>query len=241
MAMLRPYRGVDEWLVIDVMEALEACAPLLRGASPPRELVAALWAISHLGRQWALASNGMLQRNNLISEADRARLAAFLDAFDLRVAELLDSPRAAPRELTLALHVARRCGWVWCDWQPRARPGAPNEDELDEFVFRALGDDANRELKGGYSSLSIAEARHFVAHLLEHSMSYGPSVTGSGRSSELAEPFFAEFSQSASFYTTYVRSGRDFSFSPKTLHTFDAGVVAVDAINIGLIWFADED
>ncbi|MBV8761290.1 MAG: hypothetical protein JO257_28595 [Deltaproteobacteria bacterium] len=92
MAMLRPYHGVvDELILKDVTDALEASAPLLRRDAPPRELVAAIWAISHFGRAWALAPDGMLQRNRLIEDADVAMLAAFLDAFDLRVLELLEA------------------------------------------------------------------------------------------------------------------------------------------------------
>lgn len=92
LAMLRPYRALEEHVLVDVMESLEACAPLLRADELPRELVAAVWAISHLGRLWALTPDGMLQRNKLIDDASIAKLAAFLDAFDMRVLELL-APR----------------------------------------------------------------------------------------------------------------------------------------------------
>ena len=88
--MLRPYRGVRDEVLRDVMAALEVCAPRLREEQISRELVSALWAISHFGRSWALHPGGMLRRNNLISDDDREKLDAFLEGFDLEVALLFD-------------------------------------------------------------------------------------------------------------------------------------------------------
>jgi hypothetical protein len=65
--------------------------------------------------------------------------------------------------------------------------------------------------------------------------------------SELAEPFFRVFSTARYFTNTGVTSGSvtdkvsSWQFTPKTQHTFDSGIIAADAMNIGMIWFADDD
>jgi len=88
--MLRPYRGLRHDVLVDVLDALRASAPEITGDALPRELVSALWAISHLGRSWALDPGGMLRRNNLISAADQETLGVFLERFDYAVESLLD-------------------------------------------------------------------------------------------------------------------------------------------------------
>ena len=88
--MLRPYRGLRDDVLEDVMDALRACAPTLSGEQVPQRLVTALWAISHLGRSWALEPDGMLRSNQLISDDDQAKLAAFLQRFEYAVMMLLE-------------------------------------------------------------------------------------------------------------------------------------------------------
>jgi hypothetical protein len=88
--MLRPFRGVKEHVLNDIMTALGASAPVLGSETVPQRLVSALWAISYLGRSWALDPNGMLRRNALITDADMRKLAAFLDRFERAVMTLLD-------------------------------------------------------------------------------------------------------------------------------------------------------
>jgi hypothetical protein len=98
--MLRPFRGLHDDVLRDVWDALKACAPMLRAEQIARPLMSAIWAISHLGRLWALDPEGMLRRNALISDADLAKLGAFLDRYDLAVTMLLDgvSPEIAFEE-----------------------------------------------------------------------------------------------------------------------------------------------
>ena len=69
-------------------------------------------------------------------------------------------------------------------------------------------------------------------------MAYGEPLSGSGLVSEVAEPFFRLFSAARYFTNTSVTSGQ---WMPKTQHTFDCGIVAADAMHIGMVWFADED
>jgi hypothetical protein len=89
--MLRPYRGVRVEVLDDVMAALRASASKVSVEILSRDLVSTLWAISHLGRSWALEPGGMLRRNQLISEADQDTLSAFLERFDDTVMLLLGS------------------------------------------------------------------------------------------------------------------------------------------------------
>jgi hypothetical protein len=87
--MLRPYGGLKQQVLSDVSNSLKAAAPKISGEHLPRELVSALWAISYYGRCWALDPEGMLRRNNLISDADLTTLARFLDWFDYAVSLLV--------------------------------------------------------------------------------------------------------------------------------------------------------
>lgn len=88
--MLRPYRGLRDDVLKDVMDALHACAPKLSEEQLPQGLMSALWGISHLGRSWALQPGGMLRRNNLITDEDQGKLATFLERFEYAVMMLLD-------------------------------------------------------------------------------------------------------------------------------------------------------
>ena len=146
-----------------------------------------------------------------------------------------------PTDLLRTIESARDYGWFFCDWRRRARDGEPEGVELDEFVYATLGDKAEKNHEAGYREITAAEARHCLAHWMKHSLAYGPFLNGSGLVDARVEPFFRVFSDARYFTNTYLGSGNIGSWNPKTLHTFDSGVVAVDATNIGLIWFAEED
>ena len=88
--MLRPYKGLQDEILADVARSLRACAERFTSEALPRELVSALWALSHLGRSWALEPDGMLRRHRLITEADQAKLADFFSHFEYAVMLLLD-------------------------------------------------------------------------------------------------------------------------------------------------------
>src|SRR5262245_47937090 len=90
LEMLRPYCGLRDEVLKDVMDALRNCLPKLREERVSRELVAELWAISRLGRSWALDPGGMLRRNDLIEPADQKKLWDFLEDFDHAVFAQLD-------------------------------------------------------------------------------------------------------------------------------------------------------
>lgn len=94
MSMLHRYRGLDEVVLEDLDEALRASAGRLTAAPLPRELVSALWTISHLGRALAVDPCSTLRRNELITPAEQARLATFMASFDEAILELLEGTPA---------------------------------------------------------------------------------------------------------------------------------------------------
>ena len=140
------------------------------------------------------------------------------------------------------MQAARGFGWVFCDWRCRARQGAPEAKDVDEYVFAALGGDAETTSEGGYREVTAAEARHIVGYCMKHSMAYGPALSAVGLVANAVEPFFQLFAAARYFTNSgFADTNASWQFIPKTQHTFDSGIVAVDAVNIGLVWFADED
>lgn len=92
LGSLRPFRGqLDARNFHELMRCLRVLAPTL-AQSPmvDRELLAALWSICHLGRAWALEPDGMLQRNQLLSDQQRATLSLWLGQLSYAVFALLD-------------------------------------------------------------------------------------------------------------------------------------------------------
>lgn len=150
-------------------------------------------------------------------------------------------------DLARSMREVRGFGWVFCDWRRRVSGGEVGVRERDEFVFAALGSESDTTRKDGYREVTAAEARHIVAHWMQHSMAYGKPLSGSGLVSEVVEPFFRIFSAARYFTNTSVtsvgntNSVTSWQFTPKTQHTFDSGIVAADAVHIGMVWFADED
>jgi hypothetical protein len=108
LGMLRPYQGVTAQVLRDLEEALHDCIPHLSAPSAPRDLSRALWSIHTLGRAWAVHPDGMLRRNGLVSEAERAQLTSFLDAFDYAVFCILEG--AEVEEAFAELRRSERAG-----------------------------------------------------------------------------------------------------------------------------------
>jgi hypothetical protein len=148
-------------------------------------------------------------------------------------------------DLARSMREVRGFGWVFCDWRRRVREGEAGALERDEFVFAALGSESDTTYTDGYREVTAAEARHMVAHWMQQSMAYGKPLSGSGLVSEVVEPFFRVFSAARYFTNMGVTiaspTGTSWQFTPKTQHTFDSGIVAADAMHIGMVWFADED
>lgn len=80
---LRPYRGqlVEKNFHL-VMEALFVVGPSLGAPQIDRDVVSHLWTLCHLGRWWGVRPEGMLRRNDLITEPDVERLQEWIDIIE---------------------------------------------------------------------------------------------------------------------------------------------------------------
>lgn len=83
LGRLRPYRGLDENLFHEIMEALFVVGDDLRaGAHVDRRLVGSVWSMCSYARRWGVNPQGMLRRNRLISEVDVSRLEQWIDLIE---------------------------------------------------------------------------------------------------------------------------------------------------------------
>lgn len=90
LGSLRPYRGLNEQNFHIVMEALLSVGEELhRHSHIDRELVHAMWTICSTARAWGLHPNGMLQRNQLITATDTARLERWVGTLEIVSLRLL--------------------------------------------------------------------------------------------------------------------------------------------------------
>lgn len=91
LGSLRPYRGLNEDNFHEVMHAIIALAQHLQQQNQvDKEVISALWAICELGRAWGVHPQGMLRRNNLITDEDVARLEQWIETISYAVLVLLD-------------------------------------------------------------------------------------------------------------------------------------------------------
>jgi hypothetical protein len=147
--------------------------------------------------------------------------------------------------LERALQAQRGFGRVFCDWRERSRTGEAGPDELDDYVAMVFGDVHDEQwTRGGYRQVSAAEARHQLAFWLETNLEHG-APTGADVESAAIEPFFRVFGTGTRYFTNVSHAwrahGATSGFMTKTLHDWDAGIIAVDDTRIGLVWFADDE
>jgi hypothetical protein len=90
LGMLRPYHGLHERAFHEVMACIIALAPELHRKQLDRSVVSALWGICYCGRLWALEPEGMLRRNDLISDKDVKRLTDWIDCISHATMALID-------------------------------------------------------------------------------------------------------------------------------------------------------
>ena len=89
---LNPYQRE---LVPDAMRDVGVCVDVISDHLKTadfldRSVINSLWGINHYARAWAIHPDGLLQRNNLISDDDRDTLSTWLDDLSERVAMMLD-------------------------------------------------------------------------------------------------------------------------------------------------------
>jgi hypothetical protein len=110
---LRPYEGsLIEKNFHLVMEALFTVGETLCCCEQvDRELVHALWMICSTARRYGLHSQGMLQRNKLISQADTKRLERWVDTIETTSLRMLAGSRPYCQVYHYAEYVTE-VGWL---------------------------------------------------------------------------------------------------------------------------------
>lgn len=157
----------------------------------------------------------------------------------------------SPAQLTSQIRAIREGGWALCDWRARSHAGAVSFDELEAYVDAAnlasLGQDGDQAPgRGGWREITREEARALVIHWMRHDLAYGNAAREDDvAATQAAAAFFDRFGDAAQLFTNGVESVGERptlqSWTSRTRHTFDLGVVAADDETIGLVWFADED
>ncbi|MFG6094848.1 hypothetical protein SPB21_06340 [Leptothoe sp. ISB3NOV94-8A] len=92
LGSLRPYRGsLNQDAFLEIMACLKAIGPgLSTKEQVQRKTISNLWGICHLARDWATHPDGMLRRNNLISDADVATISQWIDCISYATMMFLD-------------------------------------------------------------------------------------------------------------------------------------------------------
>jgi len=150
-----------------------------------------------------------------------------------------------PATFEAALQAQRGFGRVFSDWRDRSRTGEPTPDELDDYVALVFGAVHDSEwTRGGYRQVSAREARRQLAFWLERNLEDGATPAGDFEAA-IIEPFFRQFGAGTSYFSNtsqaFPANGAHSAFMTKTLHDWDAGIIAVDDVRIGLVWFADDE
>lgn len=91
LGSLRPFRGqLIEENFHELMEIVRTLAPQLKQPALNREVMSCLWSIMHLARAWAISADGMLRRNQLISDEQIALMEEWLDLLSYAVMILIE-------------------------------------------------------------------------------------------------------------------------------------------------------
>jgi hypothetical protein len=88
---LRPYRGLDQAAYEDLTACIEAVSDHLQNSGAlDRDVINSLWGICHFARAWAIAEDGMLRQNALITPADQEKLDGWITSISYQIAMWLD-------------------------------------------------------------------------------------------------------------------------------------------------------
>jgi hypothetical protein len=91
LGMLRPFKGeLVEKNFHEVMFILKVLRNKFSATLVEHEILSSFWAICYLPKLWVLNSDGMLRRNNLISEDQIMLLEKWVDCISYSVLMLLD-------------------------------------------------------------------------------------------------------------------------------------------------------
>lgn len=91
LGMLRPFKGeLIESNFHELMSILKVLKDNFYKENIKRELVSSFWGICHLSKSWGIEKNGMLRRNNLITEKQVELLADWIDCLSYAIMNLLE-------------------------------------------------------------------------------------------------------------------------------------------------------
>ncbi len=91
LGMLRPFQGeLLEENFIEIMELLKVIKNELIESNINRDVMSAFWGICHYGRVWGLETEGMLQRNKLLSEEQTELLSEWISCISYTVTCLIE-------------------------------------------------------------------------------------------------------------------------------------------------------
>lgn len=91
LGMLRPFDGqLYEGNFHEVMTILKTLKQHFRDDKIERQIISSFWGICHFTKIWGLDVEGMLRRNNLLSEDQIRTLSVWIDCISYAVAGLLD-------------------------------------------------------------------------------------------------------------------------------------------------------
>jgi hypothetical protein len=86
-----PYRGLEDTADHDLTACMDAVSDHLQHSGTlDRDIINSLWGNCHVARAWALAADGRLRQNNLITPADQEMLDGGLTSISHRIAMWLD-------------------------------------------------------------------------------------------------------------------------------------------------------
>ncbi|MEL7498309.1 MAG: hypothetical protein AAFN77_11920 [Planctomycetota bacterium] len=87
---LRPWTGLRDENYRELMRAIVSLHDSLGGMdSWPKDLILALFGITRMTHCWALDDSGMLRRNNLVTDAEIAKLRGWIQRIESVVEQLL--------------------------------------------------------------------------------------------------------------------------------------------------------
>lgn len=91
LGMLRPFRGqLYEDNFLELMEILKVLSNDLRKNIIDKKIISNLWSICQLSRNWAIEEEGMLRRNNLLSDEQINKISTWTDCISSTIMFLLE-------------------------------------------------------------------------------------------------------------------------------------------------------
>lgn len=89
LGSLRPFSGLNESNLTEVMECLEVLKEELAAPSVDRNIISDIIGMTYLARVWA-SPDGMLGRNNILTAAQTKKLLLWVDIIEECLMYLLD-------------------------------------------------------------------------------------------------------------------------------------------------------